>query len=215
MVLAAVGVVLAHKHPVGVAVEFANIAAGIEVTKVGAVSVTKEEVLEEISAHTPSSSEKIKSLDVLLEELRRERAGGKVIVFTNGCFDLIHPGHISLLEFAKGQGDVLVVGLNSDGSVRKIKGENRPINSEEDRAKVLAGMESVDYILLFEEETPAEVVKKIRPDVLVKGEDWREKGVVGREFVESYGGRCVLAPMLEGYSTTRVMEKMKGFLEGS
>jgi len=215
MVLAALGVVLAHKYPIEVAVEFANIAAGIEVTKVGAVSVTKEEILEEILAHTPSSSEKIKSLDALLEELRRERSGGKVIVFTNGCFDIIHPGHISLLEFAKGQGDVLVVGLNSDESVKKIKGENRPINSEEDRAKVLAGMEPVDYIVVFEEETPAEIVAKIRPDVLVKGEDWREKGVVGRELVESYGGRCVLAPILEGYSTTQVMERIKGLLEES
>lgn len=215
MVLSSLGVVLAHNYPVEAAVEFANIAAGIEVTKIGAVSVTKEEMLEEMLAHKPSSSEKLKDIERLLESLRRERAEGKVIVFTNGCFDIIHPGHIRLLEFAKEQGDVLVVGLNSDKSVRTIKGKNRPINSEEDRAKVLASMEAVDYIVLFDEETPAAIIERIRPDVLVKGEDWREKGVVGREFVESYGGRCVLAPMLKGYSTTRIMEKVKAFWRSS
>jgi len=211
MVLASLGLVLAHNYPVEAAIEFSNIAAGIKVTKVGAASVTKEEILEELHFRTPASYEKIKKQDELVELLRREKANGKVVVFTNGCFDLLHPGHIRTLEFAKEQGDVLVVGLNSDSSIRRLKGEGRPINSEDDRARVLAALSSVDYVVIFDEDNPEDIIRKVRPDVLVKGEDWQTKGVVGKEFVESYGGRCVLAPMLRGYSTSGIIGKIESF----
>jgi len=151
----------------------------------------------------------VRSIDLLLDELTWHRKGKKTIVFTNGCFDVIHRGHIEYLEFCKSQGDVVVVGVNSDSSVKIIKGPARPINNQNDRAIVLAALEMVDYITLFDEPDPLNLIKKVKPDVLVKGEDWAEKGVVGREFVESLGGKVVLAPLVEGKSSTETIEKMK------
>jgi rfaE bifunctional protein nucleotidyltransferase chain/domain len=131
------------------------------------------------------------------------------LVFTNGCFDVLHRGHIEYLHFCKSQGNIVVVGLNSDSSVKQIKGPDRPINNQHDRAAVLAALESVAYVVTFEEPDPLELIKKVRPDVLVKGEDWAVKGVVGREFVESYGGKVVLAKLVDGKSSTATIEKMK------
>ncbi len=138
----------------------------------------------------------------------RFRFEGKVIGFTNGCFDIIHAGHVTYLEKSKNLVDVLIVGLNSDESVRRIKGQKRPINSEVDRAIVLAALQSVDYVVIFEEDTPLKLIQTIRPDVLIKGADWKNKGVVGGDFVKSYGGRVEFIDFLEGRSTTGVIERV-------
>ncbi len=129
-------------------------------------------------------------------------------MFTNGCFDILHPGHVDLLRRARALGDLLVVGVNDDDSVRRLKGEKRPVNDLHARASVLGGLAAVDYVVAFPEDTPEEVIRLTRPDVLVKGEDWKDKGVVGREFVESNGGEVVLLPLVEGHSTTSVIERI-------
>lgn len=131
------------------------------------------------------------------------RSEGKRVVLTNGCFDLMHPGHVHILNKAKSEGDHLIVALNSDPSVRRLKGDARPIQDAVSRALMIASVKDVDLITIFEEDTPAEVIKAIRPDILVKGTDYTVKQVVGAEFVHSYGGRVSLIPLLEGYSTTK------------
>ena len=132
----------------------------------------------------------------------------KKIVFTNGCFDILHIGHIEYLKFSRSQGDLLIVGINTDKSVREQKGPKRPFVSEDERARLVSALEDVSYVVLFDELTPEILIQKIKPDVLVKGEDWRQKGVVGHEFVESYGGKVILAPLVEGVSTTNVISKI-------
>ena len=207
MVLATLAITLAAGFDYKTAVQLSNITGGIEVEKFGTATVTIEEVADEIVRQGKSG--KVRSIDLLLDELTWHRRGKKTIVFTNGCFDVIHRGHIEYLEFCKSQGDVVVVGLNSDSSVKTIKGPERPINNQRDRAAVLAALEMVDYITVFDEPDPLNLIKKVKPDVLVKGEDWAVKGVVGREFVESCGGKVVLAPLVEGKSSTVTIEKMK------
>ncbi len=132
------------------------------------------------------------------------------IVFTNGCFDIIHRGHIEYLKKAKSLGDVLIVGLNSDNSVQRLKGDKRPINNESDRAVVLRELKSVDFVVIFEEDTPLELIKKIRPDILVKGGDWPTNQIVGHEFVLKNGGEVYSIPFIEGYSTTNIIKKITG-----
>lgn len=145
------------------------------------------------------------------DQMRRERdrlvADNKKLVFTNGCFDILHRGHVSYIAFARNQGDALVVGLNSDASVRRNKGDGRPINAEEDRAYVLASLRAVDYVVLFDEDEPKDLIAKILPQVLVKGKDWAHY-VSGREIVEANGGKVVLADMVEGRSTTGTIERI-------
>ena len=153
--------------------------------------------------------EKLLTIDSLAEKVTRHRKQGKSICFTNGCFDVVHRGHIEFLKFCKSQGDILVVGLNSDGSVKAIKGPERPINNQHDRAAVLAAFGTVDYITIFDELDPINLIKKVKPDVLVKGMDWEHKGVVGREIVEAYGGKVVLAPLVEGKSSTATINKIR------
>ncbi|HUU17823.1 MAG TPA: bifunctional heptose 7-phosphate kinase/heptose 1-phosphate adenyltransferase [Sedimentisphaerales bacterium] len=209
MVLATLAITLAAGCDYETAVQLSNITGGIEVEKFGTATVTIEEIVNEIVNQKRGASGKVRSIDLLLDELTWHRKGKKTIVFTNGCFDVIHKGHIEYLKFCKSQGDVVVVGLNSDSSVKIIKGPARPINNQHDRAIVLAALEMVDYITLFDEPDPLNLIKKVKPDVLVKGEDWAEKGVVGREFVESLGSKVVLAPLVEGKSSTVIIEKMK------
>lgn len=132
----------------------------------------------------------------------------KTLVFTNGCFDLLHAGHVTYLEFARAQGDALALGLNSDRSVRGSKGPTRPVIPEAERARVVAALECVDYVVLFDEAEPTALIRQIEPDVLVKGEDWAHY-VSGRETVEARGGRVVLAPLVEGWSTTRIIERLR------
>lgn len=186
----------------------ANVAAGIKVAKIGAVPVSRDEILRELMRRHDPLNNKIKNIDELMEILNGHRKKGDRIVFTNGCFDLLHVGHIEYFKFSRLQGGVFVVGLNSDKSVSMLKGANRPIVSENDRAKLLAALEDVNYVTLFDETTPENLIKMIRPDVLVKGEDWRDAGVVGREFVESYGGKVVLAPLVKGISTSNIVSRI-------
>jgi rfaE bifunctional protein nucleotidyltransferase chain/domain len=140
--------------------------------------------------------------------LARMRAKGKRVVFTNGCFDIIHVGHVKYLDRAKGLGDILVIGLNSDRSVRKLKGRSRPVNSEKDRAEVLSALKSVDYVTIFGEDTPEKLIMKLRPDVLVKGGDWKVKDIVGGDFVKSLGGKVASIPFVKGRSTSSLIAKI-------
>ena len=139
----------------------------------------------------------------------RERRAGRRVVFTNGVFDLLHPGHIRYLRAARGEGDLLIVGVNSDRSVRAIKGPSRPITSEAERAEILAALTSVDAVTIFDEETPAEIIRRVQPDVLVKGADWGENAIVGRDTVEARGGRVVRMPIEEGWSTSELLKKVR------
>lgn len=209
MVLATLAIAMAAGCDFITAVQLSNITGGIEVEKFGAVPVTIDEVINEIIAENRGKGGKIRSLESLLAEIQWHRRQKEHIVFTNGCFDIIHRGHIEFLKFCKSQGKILVLGLNSDNSVKQIKGPERPINNQHDRAAVLAAMESVDYIVTFDEPNPMKLIEQIKPDVLVKGKDWENKGVVGREFVESIGGKVVLAPLVDGKSSTATIEKMK------
>jgi D-beta-D-heptose 7-phosphate kinase/D-beta-D-heptose 1-phosphate adenosyltransferase len=138
------------------------------------------------------------------------RGAGARIVFTNGVFDLLHPGHVRYLQHARAHGDVLIVGINSDASVRRNKGEGRPINSEAERAEVLAGLACVDRIVVFDEDTPAEIIAAVQPDVLVKGADWAADRIVGRDTVEARGGRVIRVPIEQGFSTTTIIERIRG-----
>ncbi|HEX6972838.1 MAG TPA: D-glycero-beta-D-manno-heptose 1-phosphate adenylyltransferase [Vicinamibacterales bacterium] len=138
------------------------------------------------------------------------RARGQKIVFTNGVFDLLHPGHVRYLQDARALGDLLIVGLNADASVRRNKGPERPVNAQDERAEVLAALACVDAVVIFDEDTPAEIIKLVQPDVLVKGADWAEDAIVGRDTVESRGGRVVRVPIEQGYSTTAILRRIKG-----
>jgi len=154
------------------------------------------------------SSAKFQPPLVLAETLAQLRRAGKTVVFSNGCFDILHPGHIHTLTHAKALGDVLIVGINSDASVKRLKGERRPILNQGERAVMLAALEAVDYVTAFEEDTPLALIQLLQPHVLVKGGDWSSESVVGREVVEADGGRVVLVPYQEGLSTTGFIERV-------
>ena len=153
---------------------------------------------------------KVKNVNSLSKILEKPRSKGKRIVFTNGCFDIIHPGHVTYLAKASKRGDILVVGLNGDSSVRKIKGPGRPINNQNARALVLSALYFIDYVCVFNEATPEKLIKKLKPDVLVKGGDWPIKDIVGGEFVRGRGGKVVSIPFVKGYSTTALIKKISG-----
>ena len=137
------------------------------------------------------------------------RAGGKIVVFTNGVFDLLHPGHVRYLQSARALGDALIVGLNGDASVRRNKGAERPINPEQERAEVLSALACVDAVAVFSEDTPAEIIRLVQPDILVKGADWAADAIVGRDVVEARGGRVVRMPIEQGWSTSDIVEKVR------
>ena len=139
----------------------------------------------------------------------REKRNGRRVVFTNGCFDLLHPGHIRSLELARALGDMLIVGLNSDASVRQLKGKGRPVVTERERGEILAALESVDAVVIFDDRTPREIITGLLPDVLVKGGDWPGDQIVGREEVEAAGGRVVSVPVVPGYSTSAILERIR------
>ena len=153
--------------------------------------------------------DKIKTQGELLERVKAERISGKKIGFTNGCFDIIHPGHVKYLEAAKKECDVLVVGVNSDGSVKRLKGVSRPVNDSGDRTMILAALESVDFVVIFEEDTPENIIKMILPEMIFKGGDWDESLIVGAEYVKANGGDVKVVPYVEGYSTTELIKKIK------
>lgn len=160
-------------------------------------------------------SPEILTLDEAILRFGRQKRNGRRIVFTNGCFDLLHPGHIGSLEQARALGDALVVGLNSDSGVRQLKGEGRPIFPERERAEILAALECVDAVVIFDELTPRRVIAALLPDALVKGGDWPGDQIVGREEVEAAGGRVVSIPVVDGYSTTEILRKIRESVPGS
>lgn len=209
MVLAVFGLALAAGADYPAAIRLANIAGGLEVEKIGVAPVTREEILTDIarSEHGPRRG-KVSDLAELVAELEPRRAAGQRIVFTNGCFDILHAGHVQYLSEARAQGEILVVGLNSDASVRGLKGPTRPVNTEEARGMVLEALEAVDHVVVFGEPTPLELIHAIRPDVLVKGADYSRTSVVGGDFVESYGGRVHLADLRPGVSSTRILQRL-------
>lgn len=191
------------------AFELANIAAGIVVGKVGTVPITREELLAELlSQGTFEQADKICSLDTLINRVKQWKAQKQRIVFTNGCFDLLHSGHVTYLEAAKKTGDKLILGLNTDRSVSAIKGPSRPVIHEADRARVLAALEAIDAVVLFDEDTPLSLIDAIRPDVIVKGSDYTEEQVVGGKEVKSWGGKVALIDIVPGRSTSGIIEKL-------
>lgn len=210
MVLAVLGMTLAAGADHADAIRLANIAGGLEVEKIGVVTVTRDEVLRDIlhGGKSVGGAPKVFMRDTLVRELQERRTRGQKIAFTNGCFDVLHAGHVQYLLEARAQADLLVVGLNSDAGVRALKGSDRPFNSEAARALVLGSLEPVDFLTVFAEPTPLELIRLLRPDVLVKGADYARGEVVGADFVESYGGRVHLASLREGYSTTRLLQRL-------
>lgn len=188
------------------AIKIANYAAGIQVGKVGTSSVYLNEVRAYLANEDTGSFHKILSRDNLVTF--REENKDKKIVFTNGCFDILHVGHKRYLEQASALGDVFIIGVNSDASVRKLKGPNRPVNTEQDRMEILSALGFVDYVVLFDEDTPYELIKKVQPDVLVKGGDYTADQVVGKDIVEARGGRVELIQFVEGKSTTNIINKI-------
>ena len=160
-------------------------------------------------AQPRSTRDKIQPAASLAHIVRRVQQRGRTVVFTNGCFDLVHAGHVQLLERARREGDCLVVGLNSDRSVRRLKGPGRPIIGQRDRARVLAALACVDYVTIFNEATPQRMIERLRPKVLIKGADWHVSAIVGRRTVERYGGRIVRVPLVHGYSTTRLIQRIR------
>ncbi len=209
MVLAMLATAMGSGCGYETAVQLANVAGGIEVGKFGVATVTREEITSELLGQSKGLIGKVLALGDLQAQLDKHRQQGHSIVFTNGCFDVLHRGHVQYLAFCKAQGDVVVVGLNSDSSVTRIKGPARPVNEEQDRAAVLAALESVDFVTIFDAPDPLELIEIVEPDCLVKGQDWQDKGVVGADFVESRGGKVVLAPLVEGKSSTDVINKLK------
>jgi len=210
-VLAALAVALAAGATMSEAVALANVAGGLEVEKFGCVPIRREEVIGEILLLHHKDAGKVRTLDRLLPELARRRSRHEKIAFTNGCFDILHAGHVANFAFCKEHADVLVVGLNSDASVRRLgKGDGRPVVGEKDRAAVLQALADVDYVVIFDDDTPLALIQAIRPDVLLKGADWSDRTIVGQEVVEANGGRVLLVPLVEGRSTTAIIERIRG-----
>lgn len=208
MVLAMIGVALAAGTSPEIAIQLGNVAAGIEVEKIGVAQVSRDEIRARLLADQPVAQSKLVTIDDLERIAIAHRARGESIVFTNGCFDLLHVGHVSYLQEAAQLGHKLVVGLNSDAGVRRLKGPSRPVINETDRAAILAALACVDYVVLFDEDTPHELLHRLRPNVLVKGGTYKPSEVVGHEVVEEYGGRVCVTGMVEGISTTAIVASL-------
>ncbi|PLX84696.1 MAG: bifunctional heptose 7-phosphate kinase/heptose 1-phosphate adenyltransferase [Desulfuromonas sp.] len=208
-VLALLGAGLAGGLVLEDAAHLANIGAGIVVGKVGTSTVSPQEILLVLGRQHHDSDLKIKDRSILEGLMALEREQGRTIVFTNGCFDLLHAGHVKLLQQSRSFGDVLVLGLNSDASIRRLKGPRRPLIEQDERAHLLAALDCVDYVAIFDEDTPLELIRQLRPHVLVKGGDYAPEQVVGKDVVESCGGRVEIVPLLGGKSTTGLIERIK------
>jgi D-beta-D-heptose 7-phosphate kinase / D-beta-D-heptose 1-phosphate adenosyltransferase len=205
-VLASLGFALACEFNIDEAVEFSNLAAGVVVSKIGSATATINEIIEHESSLNKSTSDKhIKSISEITSLSKDLKARGKKIVFTNGCFDLLHAGHVKYLEISKSFGDILILGLNSDQSVSSIKGSGRPINNEMDRSYILAALEAVDYVVIFNEDTPYNLIKAIKPHILTKGEDYKSESVVGEDIAEE----LKLVQFVKGKSSTLTIEKIQ------
>jgi D-beta-D-heptose 7-phosphate kinase/D-beta-D-heptose 1-phosphate adenosyltransferase len=205
-VLASLGFALACEYEIDDAVKFSNLAAGVVVGKIGSATATLNEIIEyESSLNKSTSDEHIKTLSEIATLSEELKARGKKIIFTNGCFDILHAGHVRYLETAKSYGDILILGLNSDRSVTALKGENRPINIQLDRAYILAALEAVDYVVVFDEDTPYDLIKAVKPNILVKGGDYKGKEVIGQDIADE----LKLVQFVDGKSTTRTIEKIQ------
>jgi D-beta-D-heptose 7-phosphate kinase/D-beta-D-heptose 1-phosphate adenosyltransferase len=208
MVLATLGACLAGGVSVEDAVRLANVTAGLEVQRPGTAAVTRDEIRAEIASTQRLGAQKIIDCDTAARFAEEHRRRGETVVFTNGCFDLLHVGHLQVLAESAAHGDVLVVGVNSDGSVRRLKGPERPIINERDRAALLAALGCVDYVVVYDDDTPHRLLRAIRPDVLVKGGTYALDEVVGHEVVEGYGGRVAVTGTIDGISTTRIVQSL-------
>lgn len=206
-VIASIAFALSAGQSIEETAKFSNLAAGVVVGKIGSATVTLDEIEEyEASLHKSESDAHIKSFEEIESLVKRYKANGKKVVFTNGCFDILHVGHVKYLQIAKSFGDILIVGLNSDASVTRLKGPTRPVNLVEDRAYLLAALEAVDFVVPFNEDTPYNLIKMIAPDTLVKGGDYEGKSVVGTEFA----GELKLVDFVDGKSTTKTIQKIQG-----
>ncbi len=206
-VIASIAYALSASKSIQATAKFANLAAGVVVGKIGSATVTMEEIEEyEASLHKSTSDAHIKKFKDIQKIVKKYKENGKRVVFTNGCFDILHVGHVKYLQVAKSFGDILIVGLNSDESVSRLKGPTRPVNIAQDRAYILAALEAVDFVVPFEADTPYELIKMIMPDVLVKGGDYKGKSVVGTEFA----GELKLVDFVDGKSTTKTIQKIQG-----
>ena len=209
-VISYLAVGLANNFEIENAVRIANIASNIEVSKIGTYAVSIDEIKEFINKENDVSYDrKMPSVDELAIILQAERQKNKRIVFTNGCFDIFHVGHSRYLKQASTYGDILVVGVNSDASVKRLKGADRPIISEKERMELLADLQCVSYVVKFEKDTPCELIKKLQPDVITKGGDYKPEEVVGKDIVEARGGKVIICKKVEGKSTTNIITKIK------
>lgn len=209
MVLAMLAAAIANDADWTQAVRLANVAAGLEVEKFGVVPIELDEVLLTLLRQNHQTLGKLRTLEQLLPEINAYRRQGLRIAFTNGCFDILHAGHVGFLRAARREGDLLVIGLNSDDSIRRSKGSGRPVNRLMDRVTVLSELESVNYIVVFDQDTPKNILQALVPEVLVKGADYRRDQVVGADFVEAKGGKVVLVDLIEGQSTTNILRKLE------
>ena len=211
MVLATIGLgAAAGITPFDLA-RLANVAGGLEVEQIGVVPITRQQMLADLFGGERSTSDKICSLDVLERHVAARRRLGKRVVLTNGCFDLLHVGHVTYLQQAAREGDCLIVAINSDESVRQLgKGADRPIFNQEQRAAMLAALEAVDYVTVFSEATPHAILSRLKPDLLVKGGTYAPHEIVGRELVEAYGGQVKALGEVPGISTTLVLKQVRG-----
>jgi D-beta-D-heptose 7-phosphate kinase/D-beta-D-heptose 1-phosphate adenosyltransferase len=207
MVLSVIGLVLAAGGDYAEAVSLGNVAGGLEVEKIGVALLSRQEIMADLVEHHAQGGSKVKSWQTAADDCRQRAKAGQKVVFTNGCFDLLHVGHVRLLAQAAAQGDFLVVGLNSDASVKRLKGDSRPVNNEQARAEVLAALGCVGAVTIFDEDTPRDLINTLRPDILVKGGVSKPHEVVGRDEVESWGGRLVLVEIVAGHSTTSMIER--------
>ena len=208
LMLAALAVALGCEAPLPQAVDFANIAAGLEVERFGYVPITRQEVLDELHRLIGLRAGKVVTREFLADQLDHRRRSDETVVFTNGCFDLLHAGHVRYLQQARGMGHCLVVAINGDDSIRRLKGDDRPVIGQDERAEMLAALECVDYVTIFDEDTPEELLRLLRPAVLAKG--GTTDVVVGREIVEGYGGKVLTLDKVEGLSTTAIIERILG-----
>ncbi len=209
MVLAMIGLAWAAKISPRDAVRLGNVAGGLEVEKVGVAVIPRAEIQAWLLDERARATGKRVDLETLEHLVKGHRAAGRSIVFTNGCFDLLHVGHVQCLQEAARQGDVLIVGVNSDASVRRLKGPARPVIDEQARAELLSALNVVDYVVIFEDDTPLELLRRLKPDVLVKGGTYQSEQVVGHELVERYGGRVHLANVVDGISTSHIVQSLK------
>jgi D-beta-D-heptose 7-phosphate kinase/D-beta-D-heptose 1-phosphate adenosyltransferase len=213
--LAALGLALGAGASLEQAVQLAILASGVVVGKSGTAVVTPAELIEaEISQHAGAALAKVTTLDDLTAEVEAWRRQGLKVGFTNGCFDILHRGHVAYLAQARSWCDRLIVALTTDASVRRLKGEARPVNDLDSRAVVIGGLASVDRVTSFDDPTPLALIERLKPDVLIKGADYTREGVVGGDLVESWGGEVRLAVFTDGHSTTRTIEKMTSSVSG-